>query len=87
MPSITNWDDVPVIIDVRYAMALLGLSRTTVLKLLQNGDIPAVKFRRQWRIDKENLRKFIKGVGADEHRNIRFSETEKSGELNPKGIS
>lgn len=64
MPYITNWDDVPVIIDVRYATALLGLSRTTVLKLLQNGDIPAVKFRRQWRIDKENLRKFIKGVGA-----------------------
>ena len=63
MPYITDWSKVPVLIDVPYAMVLLGMSRPTVSRLCQNGDLPAVKIGEQWRIDRDKLKKYIEGEG------------------------
>ena len=38
--------------DVRF---LLGISKSTLLKLLHNGSIPAFKVGKQWRFNKESL--------------------------------
>lgn len=54
-----NWADVPILIDIPFTMTLLGLSRPTVLKLCQNGELPAVKFGTQWRISRERLKEYI----------------------------
>ncbi len=54
-----RWADVPIVIDIPYAMTLLGLSRPTVLTLCQRGELPAKKFGSQWRISKEKLKAYI----------------------------
>lgn len=56
-----KWKDVPLFIDVPMAMRLLGLSRPTVLKLCKTGVLPAGKIGTDWRIDRDELRKYIKG--------------------------
>lgn len=50
-----NFDDFGDILffdDVRY---ILGISKSTLLKLLHNGSIPAFKVGRQWRFNKDLL--------------------------------
>lgn len=50
-----NFDDFGDILffdDVRY---ILGISKSTLLKLLHNGSIPAFKVGRQWRFSKDLL--------------------------------
>ncbi len=42
---ITNWDDVPVIIDIPFVMRLFGVSRKTVLKKIHSGELKASKKR------------------------------------------
>ncbi len=37
---------------------LLGISKSTLLKLLHNGSIPAFKVGKQWRFNKEELLRF-----------------------------
>ncbi len=37
---------------------LLGISKSTLLKLLHNGSIPAFKVGKQWRFNKEELIRF-----------------------------
>lgn len=43
--------------DVRF---ILGISKSTLLKLLHNGTIPAFKVGRQWRFNKEDLIHFTR---------------------------
>lgn len=60
-----NWDDVPVIIDIPYAMMLLGCSRETIRRECQNGGLPAFKVGDMWRIRKEDLIAYTKGKKFD----------------------
>ena len=52
-----SWSDVPALIDLEQACALLGLSIESVRRYCVTGDIPAVQIGKQWRIDKEKLMK------------------------------
>ena len=52
-----NWNDVPVILNLKEAGALLGLSEDSVRRYCVTGDIPAIQIGKQWRIDKEKLMK------------------------------
>lgn len=52
----TDWDALPVLLTVEEVCAVLKISETTALKLLNNGDIPACKMAGQWRISKNSLR-------------------------------
>lgn len=52
-----TWNDVPAIIDLEQASALLGLHVESVRRYCVNGDIPAVQIGKQWRIDKQKLMK------------------------------
>lgn len=52
-----TWNDVPALIGLEQASALLGLSIDSVRRYCVTGDIPAVQIGKQWRIDKQNLMK------------------------------
>jgi len=59
---ITNWEQVPVVIDLPFAARILGQSIETLKKRSQRGEMPgAFKAGRDWRIDKDALRKYIEG--------------------------
>ena len=55
--SYLSWSDVPALIDLEQASALLGLSVESVRRYCVMGDIPAVRIGKQWRIDKQILMK------------------------------
>lgn len=52
-----EYDD---ILSVRCVCEILGISKTTALKLLNNGTIKAVKVGKQWRITKESIIVWLK---------------------------
>ena len=52
-----TWNDVPALMDLEQASALLGLSVDSVRRYCVIGDIPAVQIGKQWRVDKEGLMK------------------------------
>jgi len=59
---ITNWEQVPVVIDLPFAARILGQSIETLKKRSQRGEMPgAFKAGRDWRIEKDALRKYIEG--------------------------
>lgn len=53
--TITNWDDVPVVVDITYVANLLRFSTERVRQLCVSGEIPAVKIGGLWRISKQAL--------------------------------
>ena len=55
--SYLSWSDVPALIDLEQASALLGLTVESVRRYCVTGDIPAVQIGKQWRIDKQSLMK------------------------------
>lgn len=52
-----SWNEVPALIDLEQASALLGLNIESVRRYCVIGDIPAVQIGKQWRIDKYKLMK------------------------------
>lgn len=56
---ITNWDDVPVIIDVPYAARLYGINADRACRLCRAGKLPAFKVGKLWRLRREDVIKDI----------------------------
>ncbi|WP_449074563.1 helix-turn-helix domain-containing protein [Ruminococcus sp.] len=56
---ITNWDEVPVCIDIPYAARLLRFNTDYTSRLAAKGKIPARKVGNSWRIDKDELKELI----------------------------
>ena len=52
-----SWNEVPALIDLEQASALLGLNIESVRRYCVIGDIPAIQIGKQWRIDKARLMK------------------------------
>ena len=52
-----SWNEVPNIINLEQASALLGLHIESVRRYCITGDIPAIQIGKQWRIDKQQLMK------------------------------
>lgn len=50
-----NFDDFGDILFFNDVLFLLGISKSTLLKLLHNGSIPAFKVGKQWRFNKNDL--------------------------------
>lgn len=57
--AFTNWDDIPVIIDPALASVLLGRTPEGVTKMCREGKLPATKLGREWRIDRDRLRRML----------------------------
>ena len=59
---ITNWDQVPVVIDLPFASRILGQNIETLKKKSQRGEMPgAFKLGRDWRVAKDALRNYVEG--------------------------
>lgn len=56
---ITNWDEVPIVVDLAYISVLLGISNEYARQLVRDGIIKAFKVGKLWRIKKEDLKSFI----------------------------
>jgi len=51
----TDWDDVPVVMDLPYAARILALTPETLIKRAKAGTFPAYKEGKVWRVRKESL--------------------------------
>ena len=63
---VTAWEDVDLVLDVDGLMALLRISQTTALALLNSREIPAQKAGKGWRINKDNVRRWLDGKSKEE---------------------
>lgn len=55
---ITNWDDVPLYMDLSYLATLFGFSVECLKKKAQAGILPASKIFGEWRVSKEDARNY-----------------------------
>lgn len=53
------------LLTVKEVAALLRVSAQTLYKMLEQGDIPAVKVGSQWRFDREKIRAWISSQGSE----------------------
>ncbi|GJM55080.1 hypothetical protein ATOP_07350 [Granulimonas faecalis] len=53
--------DTPALVTVAKAADVLGVTEATVYRMVRNGEIPAVKVRRVWRV---NLTEFVARGGS-----------------------
>jgi excisionase family DNA binding protein len=53
------------LLTVKEVAALLRVSAQTLYKMLEQGDIPAVKVGSQWRFDREKIRAWIDSRAAE----------------------
>ena len=56
---ITNWDDVPVVMDLAMVGRLLGMNYVTLKSHCAKGKIPAVKVGGSWRVNKQQLMRHL----------------------------
>ena len=54
-PPITDWRQVPVIMDIPMAARLLGNTAESIRRKIAAGEIPAQKINGEWRIRKDEL--------------------------------
>lgn len=56
---ITNWDDLPIIMDAVLVSLLLGCSEGKVRRMARDGTLPAYKVGREIRFDRDELKTII----------------------------
>lgn len=56
---ITNWDDLPIIMDAVLVSMLLGCSEGKVRRMAREGSLPAYKVGREIRFDRDELKTII----------------------------
>lgn len=59
---ITDWDSVPIVVDLAYVSSLLGVSNEYARRLVNNGTIKAFKVGKLWRINKTDLKNFVESL-------------------------
>lgn len=55
----TDWDEVPVVMDIPYVARLIGFNVDVLTRKCQKGEFPAHKIFGHWRIKKEEMINFI----------------------------
>jgi len=58
MKAVTNWDKVPLFVDLAYVSAVIGICTETLKKMARSGEFPACKYGRQWRVEKSDWQAF-----------------------------
>ena len=62
----TDWDALPVLMTVEEVCAVMKISETTALKLLNSGELPGRKIAGSWRISKSDLRTTVERIPQPE---------------------
>jgi hypothetical protein len=61
---VTDWQDVPLVLDLPLAARIVGQSPENLKKRAQRGDFPAYKEGNQWRVAKSSLMKHVGSAGT-----------------------
>ncbi len=59
MVKITNWEQLPVVLDLHTVALVLGVTDVTVKHWIYDGTIKAKKIGKLWRFDKEYIRSYM----------------------------
>ena len=59
-----SWEQIPQVISTDEAARLLGIHVVNIRILCRDGKIPAAKVGREWRIDRDALRRYLNGGAA-----------------------
>lgn len=51
-----NWDDVPLVLSTTEAAVVLNVHLNTIKNMIRDGQLPATRLGKTWRIEKSNLR-------------------------------
>jgi excisionase family DNA binding protein len=62
----TRWEDVPLTLSTPEAAKLLRVHRNTVMAMIDDGRLPAVKIGRNWRINKSDVMRLLGETNADD---------------------
>ena len=66
---VTDWADLPVLLDAVLVARILGYSLEYTRRLLVQGKIPAHKMDRDWRISKDAFRAYIESANNQKEGN------------------
>lgn len=66
---VTDWADLPVLLDAVLVARILGYSLEYTRRLLVHGKIPAHKMDRDWRISKDAFRAYIESANNQKEGN------------------
>lgn len=66
---VTDWADLPVLLDAVLVARILGYSLEYTRRLLVQGKIPAHKMDRDWRISKDAFRAYIESANNQKEEN------------------
>ena len=56
-----GWDQLPVMMTSEEASCVLRVTEVTVRTMIRDGRLPGVKIGKSWRIDRDQLRRFVEG--------------------------
>ena len=60
---VTDWADVPIVMDLPYAARVIGVTPEALTKRCQKGTFPGYKEGKFWRVTKASLIHHIEGRG------------------------
>lgn len=58
--QITDWRDVPIVVDIDFVALVLNCHPESVRRMAAKGEIPAIKVGGVWRINKADLKKYLR---------------------------
>ena len=59
----TDWESVPLVLDVAAAGRLLGLSRNSAYAAVAGGELPSLKIGRRILVPRDALQRLLEGAG------------------------
>ena len=74
--NVTNWDDVPVVMDMPFAARILGVTNDSLVKRCQRGTFPGFKEGKLWRVTKEALLQHIEANSVQQTNKVIVLEND-----------
>lgn len=58
--TVSNWDNLPVVLDINTVALLFGVTEVTIKHLVYKGELKATKLGKKWIFDKDYIIGFVK---------------------------
>ena len=57
--TVTNWDDLPVLLTIRHIIDVMGVSRDTAYNLVHRRGFPAMHIGKQIRVPRDEFKRWV----------------------------
>jgi excisionase family DNA binding protein len=57
--TVTDWDELPVLLNMRHVIDVTGVSRDTAFRLVHQRGFPSVRVGKQIRVPKDGFRRWL----------------------------